>query len=140
MCSSPRRTQHGQELGRGYDSRIPIQLRNSKTEGVTTTDRESNGSFDGDGRSEERVWEYDGFAGYRVVGGVPEVAVRWRFTWEPAAEFTPDEVAEMKEKWQRKSAVKESRSNKQPKSRGRPRQRLPGGASTGGKGRSLGPL
>jgi hypothetical protein len=100
-------------------------VRNSKTEGVTTTDYESNGSFDGDGRSEEKVWEYDGFSGYRVVGGVPEVAVRWRFTWEPAAEFPLDEVAEMKEKWQRrKSALKESRSNKQPKSRGRPRQRL----------------
>lgn len=50
VCS-PHRTQYGQELGRGYDSRIPIQLRNYKTEGVTTTDRESDGSFDRDGRS-----------------------------------------------------------------------------------------
>lgn len=141
VCFSPHRTQHRQEFSRGYNSRIPIQLRNSKTEGVTTTDCESNGSFNGDGCVEEKVWEYDGFARYRVVSSVPEVAIHWRFTWEPAAEFTLDELAEMKEKWQRrKSAMKESRSSKQPKSRGKPRQRLSGGASTSGKGRSLRPL
>jgi hypothetical protein len=66
---------------------------------VTTTNRESNSSFDGDGRLEEKVWEYNSFAGYRVVNSMPEVAVRWRFTWEPAAEFTLDKVVEIKEKW-----------------------------------------
>jgi hypothetical protein len=42
-------------------------------------DYESNGSFDRDGCSEKKVWEYDGFARYRVVSGVLEVAVCWRF-------------------------------------------------------------
>lgn len=123
---------HGQGLGRGFDSRIPIQLRSAKTAGMTVTDRECDGNFDGDGRPEGKVWEYDGFTGYRVVGGVPEMAVCWRFMWEPAADFPPDEVAEMKEKRQwGKLAAKESRSKKQPKGQGRPRQRLPGGTSTG---------
>jgi hypothetical protein len=140
VCTPPRRTQHRQELGRGYDSRIPIQLRISETEDVTATDREYDNRFEADGRSEEeKGWEYDGFSGYRVTGGTPEVAVCWRPTWEPAVEFPPDEVAKMEEKWQRsKLAAKEPRSKKQSKRRGRPRQRFSGGVSTGGQDRSLG--
>jgi hypothetical protein len=117
-------------LDRGYDS-SPIQLRNPEADDVSVNGRERDSSSEGDGCSEAKVWEYDGLAGYRVVGGVPEVAVRWRFTWEPAADFPPDKVAGVRKKWQRRrnSALKELRSKKQPEGRRKPRQRLRGSAA-----------
>jgi hypothetical protein len=100
VYSAPsRRTQHGQKLSRGYNLRMPIQLRSSEIKEVTTTDREFDGGLDVGGCLEEKMWEYDGFGGYRVAGGVPKVAVHWRITWESAADSSSDKVAEVKEKW-----------------------------------------
>jgi hypothetical protein len=62
-------------LDRGYNL-SPIQLRNSKADDVSMNDCERDSSSKGDGCSEAKVWEYDSFAGYRVVSGVPEVAVQ----------------------------------------------------------------
>lgn len=50
----PRRTKHGQELGRGYDSRIPIQLRKSEADDVAVTDRERDGDDD-DALNDQRL-------------------------------------------------------------------------------------
>jgi hypothetical protein len=39
-CAPTRHQKRGQELGRGYDLRIPIQLSNAKAEDVTVSDHE----------------------------------------------------------------------------------------------------
>ncbi|KAK2752506.1 hypothetical protein FQN54_008099 [Arachnomyces sp. PD_36] len=42
------------------------------------------------------VWEYHGLRGYKIVDGKPFVLVPWLPTWEPAAEFSAEEVERVK--------------------------------------------
>lgn len=86
------------------------------------TSDERNDSQDEGQTLEKKVWEYCELLGYREVNGEPEVAVPWKFTWEPAGEFLRDEVAKVKKEWERQRATsaRTKRDRTRPRPRGRP--------------------
>jgi hypothetical protein len=67
------------------------------------SDCERDGSFEGAGRPEEKVWEYDGFAGYRVS----VVCLKWPFIGDSLWNPRPNSPSMRWQRWKRNGNLEE---------------------------------
>jgi hypothetical protein len=72
-------------------------------------------------KSEEIMWEHGRLLDYKIVNGKPYVLVPWLPTWEPPDEYSKEEVARVKQRFE---------SRTKPKRRSRPPLKMKGSLST----------